>query len=544
MYAKNQPSCGLFGAVTAAIWPAQMRLVHAAILIIGYVALDWASFIHALHGLNITPWNPAPAVGLVFVMRFGARVGAVLFVAVLLAEFVVRDLPESLLLNVLLAATVALGYTATGALMRRRMTLEKMFEHRRELFVWVVLVIVGTLVVSAVFVSILSLFGSITPDGWASAVTRYWIGDGIGVLVTMPLLAMLMNERGRVLLSVVMHRWETLAYSMATVGVVALSVGLSAEADFKYFYVAFLPIVWAALRHGQAGAVIAAAFAQLAIIAVVQLRGFAAVTVFEIQALAVVLVLLGFLVGVVIDEQRRMSNELRQSLRLAAAGEMAGALAHELNQPLTAMSAYGAACEDLINQGERGDRLLDMVQRLVAESHRTSAVVTRLRDFFRTGDTRLEHVGTAEVLQAVVDAFTARAQRNKVRLSAVPLFEATLLADRLQIEVVLRNLVANAFDAAESMNPESRWVKIASSKHGPDQICISIEDSGPGLRAEAIGRLFEPFRSSKSSGLGLGLAISRSIVDAHGGELWAEVGTTGVFKLTLPVELRSAHEQK
>src|SRR5690606_5909396 len=114
------------------------------------------------------------------------------------------------------------------------------------------------------------------------------------------------------------------------------------------------------------------------------------------------------LVGVFADEQRRMGAELRQSLRLAAAGEMAAALAHELNQPLTAMSAYGATCEDLISQGEQGDRLLTMVRRMVAESHRTAEVVSRLRDFFRTGDTRLEHVAVADLLDSAAEPFAAR----------------------------------------------------------------------------------------------------------------------------------------
>lgn len=514
----------------------RLPLSHAAVLVLGFVALDWASFIHAMHGLNITPWSPAPALGLAYVMRFGAGAGPYMVAGTLLADVLLRELPADFALRLLLALTVGAGYTAAGLVIRRRMTLESMFASRNELFWWMGIVIVGSAVVSAAYASILVAFGVVSGPSWAGAFARYWIGDGIGIIVTMPLLAMLMNDQGRMVLKMNLMRWEAWAYSVATVAAVVLCIGLGAESDFKYFYVVFLPIAWAALCQGRAGAVIAAALAQIAIIAVVQLRGFASVTVFEIQAVTVVLVLLGFLVGVVIDEQRRMSGELRHSLRLAAAGEMAGALAHELNQPLTAMSAYAAACEDLISQNERGERLLDMMRRMVAESQRASGVVARLRDFFRTGDTRLEHVRIAEVLQAAAQSFAGRAERSRVKLDIDAKSDEVLLIDRLQIEVVLRNLIANAFDAAESMPEHARWVSLASASSGPGRIEISVEDGGPGLQADAIGRLFEPFRSSKSSGLGLGLAISRSIVEAHGGELWAEEDGHGVFKLVLPVE--------
>jgi two-component system sensor kinase FixL len=527
---------------SAAMPPATMRWNHAAMLIVGYVALDWASYIHALHGLNITPWSPAPALGLAFVMRYGARTAGVLFVAIVFAEWVVRDLPISFALSLLLAAVLAAGYTAIGELMRRRLDVSLIFDTRGDLLWWTLIVVAGTLAVSTVFVTMLAVFAVIPGSEWLGAITRYWIGDGVGVLVTMPLVAMLMDQRGRALLQMVLHRWETLAYAFATVLTVALSVGLTTESDVKYFYVVFLPIVWAALRHGLAGAVITGALAQLAIITAVQLRGFSAVTVFDIQALTVVLVLLGFLVGVVIDEQRRMGAELRQSLRLAAAGEMAGALAHELNQPLTAMSAYGAACEDLINQGERGEQLAGMVRRMVAESHRTSAVVTRLRDFFRTGDTRLERVPVGDLLASAVAAFSARAARGHVALTVAPAPAAAVLVDRLQIEVVVRNLVANAFDAAEAEAVSGRWVRVVAERAGSDRVCISVQDSGPGLGSAVLARLFEPFRSSKSSGLGLGLAISRSIAEAHGGELWAEAGAHGLFKLVLPLDREFGHE--
>jgi signal transduction histidine kinase len=521
---------------TLSMAPSRLRWGHAALLVVGYVLLDWASYIHAMHGLNITPWSPGPALGLAFVMRFGAKIAPILFFAIVLADSVVRDLPTTFPLTLLIATLLASGYTALGEIMRRRFDRSLMFMHHRALLAWIVLVIVGTLCVSAAFVSLLVATGVLPGWQWPDAFARYWIGDAVGVLITMPLFSMLMDERGRAFLSGVLHRWETWLYGVVMLGTVWGTLGLGPGADVRYFYIVFLPMVWAALRGGLAGAVLTATLAQLAIIAAVQLRGFATVTVFDVQALAVVLVLVGFLVGVFIDEQRRLGAELRQSLRLAAAGEMAAALAHELNQPLTAMSAYGAACEDLISQGEQGDRLLDMVRRMVSESHRTADVVTRLRDFFRTGDTRLERVPVSELLRSAAEPFAARAARGVVELSVRPVGEECVLVDRLQIEVVMRNLVVNAFEAVEAEAGLERWIRIGAEPAGPGRICLTVEDSGPGPGASDAARLFEPFHSSKSSGLGLGLAISRSIAEAHGGRLWAEAGANGVFKLLLPLE--------
>jgi two-component system sensor kinase FixL len=526
-------------AISMVTMPVRMRWTHAIFLIFGYVALDWVSFIHALHGLNITPWSPAPALGIVFVMRYGPKVFGLLFAAILLAESLVRDLPTSIAVSVLLACILAAGYTAIGELLRRRLGTTILFESRRELLWWALIVSMGTFCVSALFVTALVLLEVISALNWSEALTRYWIGDDVGVLVTMPLIAMLMDERGRVMLRLATRHWETFAYCAATVATVSVSLGLSTEFDLKYFYFVFLPIVWAALRDGMVGAVIAAAVAQLALISAVQLRGFSTVAVIEIQALVVVLVLLCFLVGVVIDEQRRMSAELRHSLRLAAAGEMAGAIAHEINQPLTAMAMYGNTCEDLVNQGECGERLLEVVRAMVGESQRTAEVVRRLRDFFQTGATTLEAVPLEEILMAAGSAFRARAERGGVNLVVEKAPAVSLLADRLQLEVVIRNLVANAFDAIASAQSGARSITVAAEREGADRICIRVEDSGPGVGSVAAGRLFEPFRSTKSSGLGLGLAISRAIAEAHGGRLWAEVSDHGVFKLVLPIEQRA-----
>ncbi len=518
-----------------------MRWTDALLLIAGYVALDWASFFHPLHGLNITPWNPAPALGLVFLVRFGWKAGWPLALAVLTAEVWVRDLPVALPISLAIAVMLAVGYGAIGEILRRQLGGLGIFMDRAGMLQWSGIVVAGTCLTSTAFVLVLVALGLIPAADWREAVGRYWVGDGVGILVSMPLLWMLLDERGRAMLGAAVLRRDTLWHILATAAALWVAFGLGAETDFIYFYVLFLPIVWAAARQGLTGAVLSAALTQIGIIVAVQWLGFAAITVFEIQVLTVVLALVGFFVGVVIDEQQRISAELRQTLRLAAAGEMAGALAHELNQPLTALSAYGTACEELLARGDTGDNLKKAIQLMVSESFRAAEVVRRLRDFFRTGTTHLERVSLAELLPAATALFSARATKDGVLLTVPPIPEAAVMADRLQIEVVIRNLLSNAFDAALTRPLGQRTVRLTAELEGADRVCIKVEDSGPGVSGTTVAGLFEPFSSSKSSGLGLGLAISRAIAEAHGGTLWAEVGSHGVFRLLLPIERSVAH---
>ena len=514
----------------------RLRWADALLLIVGYVALDWLSFFHPLHGLYITPWNPAPALALVFMLRYGWKAAVPLAVAVLLAEIWVRSLPAALPASIAIAVMLALGYGAIGGVLRRRIGGLGIFSDRSGMLQWSGIVVAGTLLTSLFFVLSLVGLDLVPAAGWLEAVGRYWIGDGVGILVSMPLLWMLLDERGRVQLLASVKRPDTPGYLLAAAAALWAVFGLGAESDFKYFYLLFLPIIWAAAREGLAGAVLSAAVIQVGIILVVHLQEFSAVSILEIQVVTVVLVLAGFFVGVVVDEQQRISAELRHTLRLAAAGEMAGALAHELNQPITALSAYGSACEELLARGETGDRLKATIKLMVAESYRAAEVVRRLRDFFRTGTTRLEPVALDELLAVAAAPFAEQAARTGVALTVGPMPEGVLLADRPQLEVVLRNLLANAFGAVAERPAGARTVSVSALPEGHDRICISVEDSGSGLSASAAARLFEPFNSTKSSGLGLGLAISRAIAEAHGGNLWAEVGDRGVFRLLLPFE--------
>lgn len=513
---------------------------EAFLLFFGYLALDWASHVHLLHGLDVTPWSPAPALGLLFLVRYGARALAPLALAILAADAWTRELSLPLLLASGLALQLTAGYWLTAEILRRRLGRKGMFVDRRGLIDWVTIAVLGTLLNSLLFLAGLTLGGYLPSGAAAETLLPYWLGDVVGVLISMPLLAMLVDERGRARLRRLLLGREWLSL-LVTGGILALTFLASELSEFSYFPALFLPIAWTAARQGLAGAVLTVGLTQVGILLASRLLGLSWLMQIELEVLVIVLALAGFFIGIVVDEKQRLSSELQQTLRLAAAGEMAGALSHELHQPLTALLAYTRACQQLLAQGENGQRLSAVIDRVVAESQRAADVVSRLRDFFRTGTTRLERIRLRELLSSATSRYAAQARQQGVDLLLSPAPACALWADRLQLEVVLRNLLANAFEAAAERPQAERQVRVLAEHDSAGCVCITVEDSGPGVSEEMVEHLFAAFHSSKASGLGLGLAISRAIVEAHGGRLWAEVADRGVFKLVLPVEEAAAH---
>ena len=500
-----------------------------------YIALDAASFIHPLHGLNITPWNPAPALGLVFLLRRGSAGWLPLIGTVVLSEWLVRGIPQSWWASLVSALILAAGYITLGEYLRRRLVPSNLLDDRASLLAWIVPIAGGTLLISLLYLTSLHLLGLLPAGGWQAGVLQFWVGDGVGITVAMPLFWWLSSERGRVLLRSSILRLETLGYVALSLLALRVAFALGEDSGFKLFYLLFLPIIWASARQGMAGAILSASLLQVEVIAVVQMLSYSAVTLAELQMLSLAMAMIGFFIGSVVDEQRRTSEELKQTLRLAAAGEMAGALAHELNQPLTALAAYASSCEMLLERGEQGERLNAAIRGMLLESGRAGEVVRRLRDFFRTGATKLESVRLSEIVDQAIRHYREKASTQRIAFNVGKIPEAVLLADRLQMEVVLRNLLANAFDAVVQADCVQRIVSLNSELLPGSRVSVVIEDTGAGLSGKVAGTLFEPFQSSKSSGLGLGLAISRAIVETHGGTLWGEVADHGIFKLVLPI---------
>ncbi|MFA7268065.1 MAG: ATP-binding protein [Sterolibacterium sp.] len=512
----------------------QTRWISDLLFVAVFLLFDWVSYVNALYGLNITPWNPDPALGLAYWMRHGKRAYLPWFVANMLAEIIVRDLLAGWLMTALFSALITAGYGVIGEMLRFRFRAENTFDNRSSLFAWLAIVVIGSILNSLVYISSFYFVGLIPQGEWDVAFLRFGIGDIVGIVGSMPLLWMLLSDQGRSRLQLIVLRWETVGYIALAILMLGIVFGHVAKVEFMHFYFLFLPIVWAATRQGLYGAGLIAFVLQFGIIVIVKWLSIANIPVVELQMLGAMLALVGFFIGVVVDEQRHAAEELKITLRLAAAGEMASALAHELNQPITALVAYGKACKELLERGEAGEVLRNAIQKMIVESGRASDVVRRLRDFFRSGAMQLEAIEVGVIVSEITQQFAAKFQEHGVELKLAPVPSVTLRADRLQIELVLRNLFANALDEVVKQPSGSRWIKLTAEKLPGEKLRISVEDGGLGMTSQTAAHLFEPFASTKSSGLGLGLVLSRAIIEAHGGSLWAEIGNHGIFRLVLP----------
>jgi signal transduction histidine kinase len=503
-----------------------------------YITLDWASYIYPLGPFNITPWNPPPALSIVWMMLGGLGYAPIIFGTIFIADIIIRQAPGGLLFTALTSLVLAGGYTAIAAGLRYFLKSDSRLSDTRQLWIFVAVTAIGTAVVGTLYVGVLWANDFLVDELFSAAVFRFWLGDAVGVLITAPLLLLAADNTARDRLLDSWRRPETVlqfAVMVATVFFVFKGAGGDPS---KYFYLLFLPLIWIALRGGFIGAAVASGVVQVGVVLGAHGGPMHSLALVELQALVAALSLTGLFLGVMVDERERATEGLKASLRLAAAGEMAGAIAHEINQPLAALSNYGRACQLFLERGEGKipySELNATIEKMLGESKRAAEVVGRLRDFFRSGTTRLEQVTVESLLE------TARRIGKKLDPSGEVDFRiesdasvSVLLADRLQIELVLRNLIANAFEAIANLPSGKKGITLSAHQAEGGRILFRITDTGPGLSPSARKLLFEPFSTTKPMGMGLGLAISQAIAEAHGGSLSAARTKHGEFHLLLP----------
>ena len=234
---------------------------------------------------------------------------------------------------------------------------------------------------------------------------------------------------------------------------------------------------------------------------------------------------------------QELQSELVHVSRLTAMGEMASTLAHELNQPLAAISNYMKGCRRLLDQGnpELLPKVRDALDKGSEQAVRAGQIIRRLRDFVSRGETekRVEPVSRL-IDEASALALVGAAQQGIVTRMNLDPRASFVLADRVQVQQVLVNLLRNAADAMQ--DAARRELVLATTLQEDGQVEISVADTGPGISDEVADRLFQPFVTTKATGMGVGLSISRTIVESHGGRLWVEPNAQGgaTFRLTLP----------
>jgi signal transduction histidine kinase len=258
----------------------------------------------------------------------------------------------------------------------------------------------------------------------------------------------------------------------------------------------------------------------------------------------------GQFLGMAVTERRdalavlqEREEQLQEALRLASASEMYSAIAHELNQPLAAVSHFAWAGRKILDKSPMDkNQLGNLLDSVLMEARRAGAVTQRLRDLYLGGVVHAEMVDLNALIHSAISDLSARLSRRSVALDlSLPDRPVEIAVDPLQITAVLHNIVSNGIEALTGERPSvTRTARkmVLSVKTEKDVVIVAIDDNGPGIAEDMQDRVFGAFATDKINGLGLGLAICRSIIEAHGGRIWAESSRLGGARFCFSLPLK------
>ena len=237
------------------------------------------------------------------------------------------------------------------------------------------------------------------------------------------------------------------------------------------------------------------------------------------------------------DEAQQHQDDLAHVARLSTMGEMASGIAHEINQPLTAIATNAHACIRMLESGDsERERVIDVMERIGAQAARAGEIIRHLRQFVKKAPPELSRIDINEVISEVVLLLRTEIRKAGVKVS-LELDQAigAVMAQHVQIDQVILNLARNAIEAMAEIAEGTRTLTLSTSMAGNGCIKVAVSDTGPGIDPAVMGELFNPFVTTKANGMGLGLSISQGIIEAHKGRLYIDLeqeqGVTFVFLL-------------
>ncbi len=516
--------------------------VFAVAFLALYLAIDWITFIHEPPALNVTPWNPPAGLYMALLLVGWPRASLLVFAALLSGDVLVRGMPAPLPLLAISNLLILLCYWCTAMILRRAVRLRPQLDRLSDMAWLIAAVAVGAVPAAFGFALPYVIGGLLAGRDLLAVALQYWVGDVIGILTVTPFVMVLLRQ-APVGQPQLLRPVELLLQGLAVAVGLMVTFNRFVPDPSKIFYVLFLPIIWIAMRRGLPGATMAILATQVGLVVGLLALPDHRHDLLYYQSLMLALVTTGLLVGAVVSERWRLEQSLRERQseltrisRLSLLGEMASSLAHELNQPLFTTVGYTRAGRQLLLRGGDRDAVVDLMNRAEAEAQRAADVLKSIRGFLKQGGQ-----ASAVSLPAVIDEMLALAKPEAARAGiavtvSLPPDLPALWADKVQIDQVLLNLLRNSIDALLAVSGRTKEIVVAAELHG-GMVEISVTDTGPGVPEDKIDPLFDLFFTTKPSGMGLGLPICRSIIEAHGGRLWlaANSAAGARFAFTLPV---------
>lgn len=512
------------------------RVLIGIAFLAAYVALDYVSYVKPYRDIGITPWNPPVGLAVALIFLEGRALAPFVLVAPFLADLIVRETSVPLAIDFGGSMLIGATFVAAGLVLQRITHFDPRFRAVRDVLTLVAVSAVTALMAAGILVVIYLMTGLLMRDEVATVGWRSAVGDMIGILTVAPLLLLWRTQRPWPSAG----RWMPLQL-LAILAALLMVFGYQEATAFQLFYLLFLPVLWVALGYGPAGAAAALVLVQIGIVIGAEIRfgpdaGFSA-----LQVLMIALAITGLIVGAIVAEREDAAARLRdqqaalnRTLRFRSAGEIAATIAHEINQPLTALATYGGIAAKALREGDEA-LAARAIAKVESESQRAASVLTGIRELLRKGALNKSDVDLGRAFQQIGELLRADLAKRGVTL-AFEVVEpaARIKADPVQLQQALHNLVVNAAEAIESMGRPGRVV-VRAVAAADGQVLIDVSDDGPGFPPAYDVSDPPPFTSTKADGSGIGLTVVRSIAEAHGGHLSIRSAARGTtVSLQLP----------
>ena len=484
-------------------------------------------------------WNPNAGTSFAAVVMFGRRMLPFGFIAPLIGDLVAGQFAFPWAYQLASAGLIGGIYGAAALfLLHPKRGFDGTLQSMSSIVLLTLTAAVSSALVAATHTGIIIAAGLLTTADFAAMAVSYWIGDFIGTMVVTPVALVLWSRRTAVWMS-----GQMLLQIAGIAAALVLAYVYWTTEHLAFFYILFLPVVWMAVRNGIEGVCLGILAIQIAF--VLGFRAFPGEIseMPKMQALILVLALTGLFAGGLVSDRRRTEAVLRlhqESLarlaRLGSMGELAAAVAHEINQPLLAAGTYTRLVADALRTGhDNPDATAETALKAAAQVERAAEVVRRLRALVRLDRSnlvacRVDRIvrETIELCQPDLDGAGLKIQQSVA--AGLPL----VMVDILQIEQVLLNLLRNSMDAIREAGRGT--IAIEAAVKDADFVMVSVRDSGPGLSPDRAANPFLPLLSTKKEGLGVGLSLCRSLIEANGGRIWLDADAPGAsMHFTLPV---------